>query len=158
MYFSLVDKITKLTPNKEISTVKGVSLAEEYLQDHFPKFPVLPGVLMLESMTQACAWLVRASEDFAHSMVLLHECRNVKYGQFVEPGQILEVKANIIKQDERLTTFKASGSVNGAMAVSARLILERYNLAEQMPQRAASDARIRRKMKEQFEVLRAGAM
>ena len=47
------------------SRVKNLSLAEEYLSDHFPGFPVMPGVLMLEALTQAGAWLVRELEDFA---------------------------------------------------------------------------------------------
>ncbi|HWC90817.1 MAG TPA: beta-hydroxyacyl-ACP dehydratase, partial [Pirellulales bacterium] len=76
-----------LQPGVRITTIKSLSLAEEYLADHFPRFPVMPGVLMLESLTQTGAWLVRASEDFAHSMVLLKEARNVKFANFVVPGQ-----------------------------------------------------------------------
>ena len=73
----------------------------------------MPGVLMLEAMTQAGAWLVRASEDFAHSLVVLKEARNVKYGQFVEPGQTLSVTAEILEQTDRETKLKAQGSVEG---------------------------------------------
>ena len=76
---------------RKITSVKLLTLAEEYLQDHFPSYPVLPGVMMLEALTQASAWLIRASEDFAHSVVELKEARNVKYGNFVEPGQVLGV-------------------------------------------------------------------
>ena len=57
------------TPVKSLVAVKNLSLAEEYLADHFPGFPVMPGVLMLEALTQAGAWLVRDMEDFAHSVV-----------------------------------------------------------------------------------------
>ncbi|HWB00689.1 MAG TPA: beta-hydroxyacyl-ACP dehydratase, partial [Pirellulales bacterium] len=69
MRFTFVDKVIELQPGSSITTIKTLSLAEEYLADHFPRFPVMPGVLMLESMTHAGAWLVRASDDFAHSMV-----------------------------------------------------------------------------------------
>ena len=65
MRFTLIDQITLLEPDKKIEAVKNVTLSEEYLQDHFPRFPVLPGVLMLEALTQASAWLIRVSEDFA---------------------------------------------------------------------------------------------
>jgi len=78
MYFSLIDKIDSLEPGKRIVATKSLSLAEEYLQDHFPNFPVMPGVLMLEALTQASAWLIRVSEDFSHSIVVLKEARNVK--------------------------------------------------------------------------------
>ena len=64
MRFHLVDRVLELEPGERIVAIKNLSLAEEYLADHFPGFPVMPGVLMLEAMTQAAAWLVRASEDF----------------------------------------------------------------------------------------------
>ena len=91
MKFKLIDRITDLVPGERISAVKALSQAEEYLADHFPRFPVMPGVLMVEAMTQAAAWLVRATEDYAHSMVLLANARNVTYKSFVSPGQLLEL-------------------------------------------------------------------
>src|SRR3972149_10441021 len=89
MRFSLIDRIDELEPAERIAAVKTLSMAEEYVADHFPGFPVMPGVLMLEAMAEAGAWLVRAQEDFAHSMVVLRKASNVKYGQFVEPGAAL---------------------------------------------------------------------
>src|SRR3990172_3468006 len=125
MRFTLIDRITSLEPGRRIVAVKNLTLAEEYLADHFPGFPVMPGVLMLEAMTQAGAWLVRASEDFAHSMVVLKEASGVKFGQFVEPGQTLEVSAEIVQQNEGETKLKAQGMVDGHGTVSARLVLAR---------------------------------
>jgi len=153
MRFSLIDRIEDLQPGKKISAVKALSMAEEYLADHFPGFPVMPGVLMLEAMTQVGAWLVRASEDFQHSMVVLKEARNVKYGQFVEPGQTLEVVAEIIKQTDTQTVLKSQGTVDGQSTVKGRLILERYNLADENPARADTDEVVRRQMRELFDLL-----
>ena len=113
MRFSLIDRIDELEPGVRIVAVKALSLAEEYLADHFPGFPVMPGVLMLEAMSEAGAWLIRASEDFAHSIVVLKEARAVKYGQFVEPGQTLQVVAEMVGQTERETTLKTRGTVDG---------------------------------------------
>ncbi len=153
MRFALVDRITDLEPGVRITAVKNLSLAEEYLADHFPGFPVMPGVLMLEAMTQASAWLIRASEDFAHSVVTLKEARNVKYGNFVEPGQTLVVTAEIIGQDERTTKLKAQGTVDGQATVSARLTLERYNLEHENPSRREADAVVVQRLREMFSQL-----
>lgn len=151
MRFTLIDRIVDLQPGAKITAVKNLSLAEEYLADHFPGFPVLPGVLMLEAMTQAAAWLVRVTDDFAHSMVVLKEARNVKYNQFVEPGQTLTVTAEVLDAGsaaEHEVKLKASGSVGGEQAVSARLVLARYNLAEADASRELTDQIIKHKMRE----------
>lgn len=153
MRFSLIDRIEYLEPGARITAVKALSLAEEYLADHFPGFPVMPGVLMLEAMTQAAAWLIRASEDFAHSMVVLKEASGVKYGQFVEPGQTLHVTAEVIHQTERETKLKVQGMVDGKMTVSGRLILERYDLAENQPTHAPTDEMVKQQMRNLFALL-----
>ena len=153
MRFTLIDKVVELDAGKRIAAIKNLSLAEEYLADHFPGFPVMPGVFMLEAMTQAGAWLIRASEDFAHSMVTLKEARNVKYANFVEPGQTLAVTAEIISQDEKETKLKAQGSVGDVQVVSARLVLQRYNLADQDAAQAVTDQVLKHKLRELFAVL-----
>jgi 3-hydroxyacyl-[acyl-carrier-protein] dehydratase len=153
MRFTLIDKVVELELGKRIAAIKNLSLAEEYLADHFPGFPVMPGVFMLEAMTQTGAWLVRASEDFAHSMVTLKEARNVKYANFVEPGQTLAVTAEVISQDEKETKLKAQGMVGDVQVVSARLVLQRYNLADQDPAQAVTDQVLKHKLRELFAVL-----
>lgn len=153
MRFTLIDRVVDLEPGARIVAVKNLSLAEEYLADHFPGFPVMPGVLMLEAMTQAAAWLVRVTEDFAHSAVVLKEARNVKYGNFVEPGQTLTITAEMLAQDDREVKIKAQGAVDGKQAVSARLVLERYNLADADPERAIADQVVVQKMRELLALL-----
>jgi 3-hydroxyacyl-[acyl-carrier-protein] dehydratase len=128
-------------------------MSEEYLADHFPNFPVMPGVLMLEAMTQASAWLIRLSEDFAHSVVTLKQASHVKYGHFVEPGQTLTVTANIISQDDKETTLKAQGAVNGRTIVGGRLVLARYNLADSDPGQAEVDETILKDLRQLLQVL-----
>jgi 3-hydroxyacyl-[acyl-carrier-protein] dehydratase len=152
MRFRLIDRIVDLQPGAAITAIKSLSLAEEYLKDHFPRFPVMPGVLMLEAMFQASAWLVRASEDFAHTVVMLREARNVKYADFVQPGQTLTVTAQLVKQDSDTTDLKAKGMVEGRVAVSARLILARFNLADR-GHAAALDDFARRRFREEFHLL-----
>ena len=158
MYFSLIDKIDTLEPGKRIVATKSLSLAEEYLQDHFPNFPVMPGVLMLEALTQASAWLIRVSEDFAHSIVVLKEAQNVRYARFVQPGQTLVVKAEIVKEEGNHVTLKAEGSVEGQNNLKAKLILCRYNLADADPSQVQTDKKITAEMRERLRNLyHAGA-
>lgn len=133
MRFWLLDKIRSFTPDSELSAVKNVTLAEEYLGDHFPEFPVLPGVFMLEAATQAGAWLLRLSEDFAHSVISLKEAKNIKYADFVAPGQSLEVTVSMLKKDDRLATFKVDGRIGERPTLSGRIVLQRYNLVDRDP-------------------------
>jgi 3-hydroxyacyl-[acyl-carrier-protein] dehydratase len=156
MQYSLIDRIVELRPKQALTAIKCLSLAEEYLADHFPLFPVMPGVLMLEALTQSAAWLIRASEDFAHSMVVLREARNVKYADFVEPGEVLTLRVEQLRQNERRAWFKAAGTVDDRPAVTARLEMERYNLADTCPARAALDAFTRQRMRNRFDLLTRG--
>lgn len=142
MRFCLLDRICSLEPDTEVTAVKAVSLAEEYLADHFPEFPVLPGVFMLEAATEAATWLVRVSENYAHSMIVLSEARSVKFTDFVTPGHELRISVEQIKRDVALVHFKFQGEVDGRLCVSGRLSLECYNLADDEPEKAALDARM----------------
>jgi 3-hydroxyacyl-[acyl-carrier-protein] dehydratase len=139
MRFWLLDSIRSYEPNVSLTAIKNVAMSEEYLADHFPEFPVLPGVFMLEAAAQAGAWLLRLSENFAHSIISLKEARNIKYADFVQPGQTLEITMSIIKKDDRLATFKMEGQQSGRPTLSGRLVLERYNLADRDPEKRAID-------------------
>src|SRR6059058_2571377 len=128
MRFNLVDRLLEIEPGKRIRIVKNLTLAEEYLADHFPSFPVMPGVLMLQTLVETGAWLLRLTDDFRHSVVVLREARNVKYGSFMEPGKRLEVTVELTERGEGTATFKGKGEAEGQTTVSARIILAHYNL------------------------------
>src|SRR5262245_57608702 len=155
MRFCQLDQITELVPGERITAVKRLSAQEQYLEDHFPRFAVMPGVLMLEAMSQAAVWLIRQTEGFAHSAVLLKEARNVKYAGFVTPGQKLVVTAELVKQEPRLVTVKAQATVDGQVAVNARLVLERFNLADRHPTRRDTDPYLRNEARLQLTRLLA---
>lgn len=153
MRFSLIDRIIELEPCVRITAIKTLTMTEEYLADHFPHFPVMPGVLMLESLTEAGAWLVRVSEDFAHSMVVLKQANNVKYAQFVEPGQTLTVTAEVLKFDDGAVKLKAYGTVGGRIILNARLTLACYNLADNDPEHETTDRAMRDDLRIQLAIL-----
>ena len=109
MRFILIDKIVSLESGKRIKAVKSVSMAEEYLADHFPTFPVLPGVLLLEGLIESASWLVREAENYAHSMILLEEVRNVRYKSFLAPGAQIEYTVEAKTIEENVSSFAGFG-------------------------------------------------
>jgi 3-hydroxyacyl-[acyl-carrier-protein] dehydratase len=153
MRFCLLDRIVELEPGVRVTAVKRLRPDEDYLRDHFPRFAVMPGVLMLEAMYQAGAWLIRQTEGFAHSMVVLKEARNIKYADFVTPGKELLVTAEILKQDDSLTTLKTQGTIDGNIAVNGRLVLERFNLADRHPSRRDTDPYLRHELRKVLQRL-----
>ena len=159
MRFRLVDRITHLVPGESITAVKNLSSAEEYLADHFPGFAVMPGVLMIETLVQAGGWLIRATDDFKDGIVLLKQARGVKFNSFVRPGHTLTVTCTIHSRDATAgeTTLKATSEVGGQTAVSARLTLSHFNLADKNPQFADSDAARMTILKQQFNELWSAA-
>jgi len=148
MRFSQLDRINSLEKGVSISAVKCLSLSEEYLEDHFPRFPVMPGVLMVESLFQASMWLVRASHDFKYSSVVLRETKAMKFQDFVQPGDSLLINATIKSMKDSITTLKVSGTVNDRPAVSGRMVVDTYNLQE----REGVDAAIDRYMNHKFRL------
>jgi len=108
-------------------------MGEEYLADHFPTFPVMPGVLMLQTLVEAGSWLLRGSEDFRHSVITLREARNVKYGNFMEPGRRMTVTVELIERGETMATLKGKGESDGQQTVSAKLVLSTTNLRDRDP-------------------------
>jgi 3-hydroxyacyl-[acyl-carrier-protein] dehydratase len=146
--FNLIDKVHLLTDEKIVAS-KFVSLAEEYLGDHFPSFPVLPGVMMLEAATQAAGWVLHRRTGFSKSLAVLKESKNVRYGNFVAPGNFLRIEAELIKATDTGGNFKvtghvvdASGKASDNPAITGRIEIALFNLAEKQPELASLDERL----------------
>jgi len=154
MKFHLVDRIEAIEPGKRIVGVKSLSLAEEYLADHFPAFPVLPGVLMLEALVQTAAWLVRLEQGWSRSLIELARARNVRYGSFVAPGHTLRAEAELVELADDVARCKGVGYTDdGAQAVQGRFELRCRNVAEVFPPAAAADARIIAALKQRWRLI-----
>jgi 3-hydroxyacyl-[acyl-carrier-protein] dehydratase len=156
MRFHLLDRIVEVQPGRALVAVKNLTLGEEYLADHFPTFPVMPGVLMLQTLVEAGAWLVRLTEDFRHSMVVLREARNLKYGSFMEPGRQMRVAVELVERGDTAAMFKGKGEADGQTTVSAKITVATYNLADRDPALRAADEAIVRHLREQAVLLRLG--
>ncbi len=153
MRLTLVDRIVELEPGQRIRAIKSLSLTEEYLKDHFPLFPVMPGVLMLESMYQTAAWLVRVTDGFRHSLVTIAEAANVKYSDFVAPGQSLLVTAELQKVDSNRYRLACQGEIGESVAVRGRLVLKAERLDATDPSLTPTDEQILHSLKKKFRVL-----
>jgi 3-hydroxyacyl-[acyl-carrier-protein] dehydratase len=157
MRFILIDKVVSLQAGSQIKAVKSVSLSEEYLADHFPTFPVLPGVLLLEGLIESASWLVRHTENFAHSMLLLEQARNVKYKSFLAPGAQIEYTVDVKTIEENVSSFAGFGLSKGERIVEARFGLRHFNLADENSTMAAVDAAIIENMKKRWKLLWHGS-
>ena len=155
MRFKQLDKITGLVRGERIVAERHVRADEDYLRDHFPLFKVMPGVLMLEALFQASCWLIRATEGFENSVLVMKEARNVRFADFMEPNQTLKITAEILKLEEHTVSIKAIGNKGDTVAVSARLLIGKSNLGSQNVELSPLDEFMRESMRLQFEQLTA---
>ncbi len=92
--FLFVDRVTMIEGNR-IEAYRDIRADEFYFAGHFPGYPVLPGVLMVEAMVQSAAWLTRLRQDFAKSIIVLAAARNV-WPLSVEYSQATEIPAVVL--------------------------------------------------------------
>lgn len=154
MKFVLIDKINSLKSGESIETVKNVSLAEEYLADHFPAFPVLPGVFLLEGLIESAQWLVREKQDFAKSMVLLKRTRNVKYKSFAAPGMQIQYTVTAKKIDDETSSFTGVGVCGDEAVVEAKIDLRHFNLVDDDASMAKIDSKVVESLRQRFTLLK----
>jgi 3-hydroxyacyl-[acyl-carrier-protein] dehydratase len=155
MRFNLIDRIMEARPGQALQAVKNLTLGEEYLADHFPTFPVMPGVLMLQTLVEAGAWLLRLTDDFASSVIVLREAKGVKYGTFMEPGRQMTVSVELVERGDGLASLKGKGETEGQSTVSARLVLSHYNLRDRDPAMRATDERLVQHYRQLYGLLRS---
>jgi 3-hydroxyacyl-[acyl-carrier-protein] dehydratase len=157
MRFNLIDRIDGWEAGKSLQASKFLALGEEYLADHFPRFPVMPGVLMLQACVEAAAWLWRASTDFRHPVIVLRDVKNVKYGTFMQPGRRMDVSVELTKADDSTATFKAKGANDaGEQTVATLFSLHGYALASRGPAGVAADAKLLEHWKARWALLTGG--
>ncbi len=122
MRLQLVDRIIELEPGRRILVSKVLSRAEEYLADHFPKRPIMPGVFMLQVCVEAGMWLLYAAGEAPYGAVLT-EVRNVRYGSMFEPGNEMRAAVEITGRDGGLWKMKAEGHVGENRVISAKMVI-----------------------------------
>jgi len=153
MEFTLIDRVIHYNGDGKIVTVKHLSPSEEFLRDHFPGNPVMPGVLMLEAMVQSAAWMLRVMDSFRYSVIVLKEARNVKYGRFLSPGEDLRVEVELLGREGETARFKGKGFVGDEVSVSGRFTLACFDLAARDGNLALNDETLKARLREKWEHL-----
>jgi 3-hydroxyacyl-[acyl-carrier-protein] dehydratase len=108
---------------------------------------------MIEALVQASAWLVRATQDFAHSMILLSEAKNVTYKSFVSPGQVFELSVEAKEIGLDTSRFIGVGRCGQTEMVKARWSLKHYNLANEDAALESVDEKLIANARQQMELL-----
>src|SRR5262245_27086825 len=139
MRFCLLDRIVSCEPGKVLRGLKRLTAAEEYLADHFPGFPIMPGVLQLQSLVEAGSWLLRITDEFCFSVTVVREVKSVKFGSLMQPGKALEVTVEIVSRDGPSAQLRGKGECEGIQTISAQFSLDCYNLSGRDPAHKEQD-------------------
>lgn len=107
MRYQLIDRLIELVPQQHAVSRKVFVADEEFFRDHFPGFPIVPGALLTEAMSQTAGWLIAASLDFS-GWPLLSMVHAAKFRRFVSPGEELRIEATIDSMQTSICTAKAS--------------------------------------------------
>lgn len=122
-YFQLIDRIVDLSlADRKISTEATVPIASTIFEGHFPGYPLMPGVLLIETMAQTSGWLVVAANGFLR-MAFLAAVKEAKFRTFVTPGQVMSVSAHLAHEGSGYAITEASIIIDGKVVCDASLTL-----------------------------------
>ncbi|PVZ64903.1 3-hydroxyacyl-ACP dehydratase FabZ [Pelagibaculum spongiae] len=123
--FLLIDRIISITENKKLVAIKNVTVNEPCFQGHFPGYPVMPGVLMIESMAQACALLgfeiLKSRNEEKGASYLLTGVDGARFRRQVVPGDQLHLEVEYTKDRRGIWKFDCRATVDGELAVKAEI-------------------------------------
>jgi 3-hydroxyacyl-[acyl-carrier-protein] dehydratase len=118
----LVDRIEELETERIVG-IKNVTINEPFFRGHFPDFPVMPGVLIVEAMAQVAGVLVLSQiEDRKNKLVLLASVTEAKFRKPVVPGDQLRIEMKLIKRKTSIAKMYGSASVNGVVVAEAEMM------------------------------------
>ena len=126
---SFIDAVLEHVPGERMVAIKNVTVNEEFFQGHFPGAPVMPGVLMIEALSQVAALLVLERSESRTLHVHLHGVNNVKFRRQVVPGDRLRLDVRLGRARSRLAKAHATAYVDDAVVAEAELLIALDHLA-----------------------------
>ncbi len=129
----LVDRVIDWESGQRITTIKNVTINEEFFNGHFPHKPVMPGVLMIEALAQSAAllaFLTMGQKPDDNAVVYFVGIDGARFKRPVEPGDQLKMEVEILRQSRGIWKFSAKASVDGQLAVEAELMCTMRSIAE----------------------------
>lgn len=128
----LVDRVLELVPGEHVTAIKNVTMNEPFFPGHFPHHPIMPGVLIIESLAQAAGLLAFKSsgkEAGADSVIYFVGIDNARFKRPVVPGDQLRLEARITRHTRGIWKFDAKALVDGQTACEAELMCTLRDLA-----------------------------
>lgn len=123
--FLLVDRVVSWSPNGKLTAIKAVTMNEPFFVGHFPGHPVMPGVLILEALAQACALLAILSlppEDVKRKVTYLMGIDGARFRKPVVPGDRLELVVEIARQKGPVWKINGKAQVDGQVVAEAEFM------------------------------------
>lgn len=121
--FLMLDRILECDPGVRVVALKNVSINEPYFQGHFPGTPVMPGVMLVEAIAQACGVVaMTANPDFGNKIVYLAALDGFRFRRPVVPGDQVRISVEKVAEKRSIWKFAARAEVEGKLVVEGEVM------------------------------------